>query len=139
TCLYVGAVDTTIASPGGWVAIHHTAIRAAIQLLPALWHDFTAVRRWSRTLSAISRCLDHKNSPSWSWHQLTGSSAKGDGGVGSKNRAAIFHGSKSLSIAVIVFDVLPALQGGDSYPGLKGRACAAAFQLDGGHGISYRT
>ncbi|MEI5100309.1 hypothetical protein RB200_19500 [Streptomyces sp. PmtG] len=59
TCAKVGAEVTTKASPGGCVSSHQEATRLAVWDFPAPWQDRTAVRRWSRTLSMISRCFDH--------------------------------------------------------------------------------
>jgi hypothetical protein len=105
-----GAVDTTSAVPGGWESIHHARFRDAMKLLPASWHDLTAVRRCLTTDSAIARCLDHRCSPSLSRTQPTGSVTYGDGGVGSNSRAAASHGEAGAMVTPLHLAQVTALR-----------------------------
>src|SRR5690606_35318954 len=88
TCEYVGAVDATNASPGGCTSVHHCASVAARNDLPASWQDFTAVRRFSTTDRAISRCFDHRCTPCFASAHPTGSSRYGLASVDASSRSA---------------------------------------------------
>jgi hypothetical protein len=70
-----GAV--VVAKGSRWVSSHHETMWEAPWLLPVSCDDVTAV---VATLSAISRCLDHMNSPSRSRTQPTGSRTYGFSG-----------------------------------------------------------
>src|SRR5438270_717788 len=61
TCVIDGAVETTRAVPGGHFASHRAAARAAMNDLPASWHDGTATFGTSSSRRRISRCFDQRS------------------------------------------------------------------------------
>ena len=59
TCRYVGAVEMTMAEPGGCTATHQQLNTLDTSDFPEEWHEATTVRLLRLTLSQISTCLDH--------------------------------------------------------------------------------
>jgi hypothetical protein len=73
TWRYVGAVETTMADPGGWTATHQQLSTLETRLLPEEWQLATTVRLFFLIDSQISTCLDHRWMPSTSRAHPTGS------------------------------------------------------------------